>query len=147
MGINRTKKIGFFPGNWDLCHVGHIRALKEAKKHCTWLIVGIKENNNDKPSKNQPIMSVAERAEILKAIKYIDEVWSYPDEKTLYELDLDSVYNIRFMGADHKKKKHHPVKAKIIYISRNHKYSTTNLRNKVWKIENKKRWSRVTKAS
>ena len=28
-------------GAWDLCHIGHVRALAAAKKHCDFLIVGI----------------------------------------------------------------------------------------------------------
>ena len=134
-------KVGFFPGNWDLLHNGHIRALKEARQYCDYLIVGIKENNNDVPTKNQPIMSVAERKEMLGAFWWIDELVTYKSEKELYELDASKEYNIRFMGIEYKRKRHHPIKAKIVYISRNHNYSTSRLREQIYQAECKKHLS------
>lgn len=124
--------IGFFPGNWDLVHPGHIRAFKEAKEHCDYLIVGIKKNNKDKKNKNEPIMSLSERLEVLEAIKYIDKTLVYTTERDLFLLDRYlGKWDIRFMGADHQGKKHHPIKAKIVYISRNHKWSSSELRNRI----------------
>lgn len=137
MGISKSK-IGFFPGNWDLLHVGHIRALKEAKKYCDFLWVGLKENNDDKLEKNQSIMSWKERAEVLQSIEYVNGLVTYKTEKELYKFDR-WFPGVRFMGADHKGRKHHLIKAKIVYISRKHSYSTRNLRQKIWEIENKKR--------
>ena len=34
-------KIGFICSAFDLLHAGHILALKEAKEHCDYLIVGL----------------------------------------------------------------------------------------------------------
>ena len=135
--MNNKGTIGFFPGNWDLCHVGQVRALKEASEQCDWLIVGIKESNNDSPDKNQPIMSVEERIEILKAMKGIDDVIVYQSEAMLKVIDADNVLNqdIRFMGIDHKKDKKYPTDAKIVYISRNHNYSSSGLRKRCYEAE------------
>lgn len=146
MGI--TGKIGFFPGNWDCLHVGHVRALKEARSQCDYLLVGLKANNDDLPNKNQPIMSVEERAEILEALKYVDEIVVYQDEATLRRNDeLGYIkrpagkleWNVRFMGADHEKKSRPHIKAEVVYISRDHNYSTSELRNRVYEAESRNR--------
>lgn len=131
-------KIGFFPGNWDLFHVGHLVAIKEAKQHCDFLLVGVKRNNDDSPHKNQPIMTAEERVEILKAVKYVDEVCIYENEKALYELDKLN-FGVRFMGADHKGKEHHFIKAPVVYLKGDQSYHTSKIREKIWKEEQKKR--------
>lgn len=125
--------VGFFPGVWDLLHPGHILALKEAKQYCDYLIVGLKENpKKDQAEKNKPIMSVRERTMMLLANKYVDCVLPYKTERELHLMDeLCAVTGVRFMGADHKGKKHHPIKARVVYISRNHKYSSSALREKI----------------
>ncbi len=131
-----TKKeiIGFFPGVWDLLHPGHIRALKEAKSKCDFLIVGINAfPRNGNPKKNKPILTWEERQEIIKELKCVDETLVYRDDEILYFLDKGNYFgiNIRFLGADHKGKKHHFIKAKIVYISRNHNYSSSELRKRI----------------
>lgn len=37
----RSRKLGFTVGVWDLWHEGHTNFLKNARKHCDELIVGI----------------------------------------------------------------------------------------------------------
>lgn len=133
MGISPTK-IGFFPGAFDLIHPGHIKAFAEAKNHCDYLIVGLQiDPSVDRPQKNKPIMSLEERYIILSAIRFVDEIIFYRTEKELHEIDLnkDKKFNVRFMGADHQEKEHHPINAEIVYVSRNHCWSSTELRNRV----------------
>jgi len=134
---NRKLKIGFFPGVWDCIHPGHILAFKEAKGYCDYLIVGVNEDPSiDNLNKNKPIMSLEEREIVLEGIKYIDFLYFYKTEKELYEFDRrwgekELFEVIRFMGEDHKGKKHHPIKAKIVYISRKHDYSSTDFRKRI----------------
>jgi len=133
MSNNRKLKIGFFPGVWDCLHIGHIRALKEARSKCDYLMVGINGNpTKENPNKNEPILNWEERMEMVRELKSVDSVILYSDDKVLYKLDECSPYiHIRFMGEDHKGKKHHPIKAKIVYISRKHDYSSTDFRKRI----------------
>jgi len=67
-------------GGFDPVHKGHIRMFKAAKSMAYKVIVGV---NSDKwliRKKDKLFMNYAERAEILKAIKYIDEVMAFNDD-------------------------------------------------------------------
>lgn len=68
-------KIGYTTGVFDLFHIGHLNILKEAKKRCEYLIVGVSSDEIVKQYKNKtPVIPFNERIEIVKAIKYVDEV-------------------------------------------------------------------------
>ena len=69
--------------------------------------------------------------EIVKELKPVDLVLLYSDDKVLHALDKSDLIDIRFMGEDHKGRKHHPIKAKVVYISRNHDYSSSNIRKRL----------------
>ena len=79
-------KIGVIAGNFDVIHPGYIQMFNECKKHCTWLIVLLHEDPSiERPEKLKPILSVAERREMLLSLEMIDEVITYSTEKILYE--------------------------------------------------------------
>ena len=133
---------GFTCGAFDLCHAGHFLMFKEAKKHCTYLIVGlqidpsvtVKEYRGK--NKNKPIMSLEERKIILEGIRYIDKIVVYKTEEDLYKLLKKIKPDIRIIGADWKGKKFTgwDLPIKIYFNSRNHKYSTTELRDRLKKV-------------
>ena len=53
---------GFTCGCFDLLHAGHVVMLKEAKRHCDYLVVGLQTDPSiDRQEKNTPIQSVYER--------------------------------------------------------------------------------------
>ena len=58
----------------DIFHIGHLRHLQNAKRHCDYLIVGCLTDAATMEKKAKPIMSFEERLEILHSIKFIDEV-------------------------------------------------------------------------
>lgn len=125
-------KVGFFPGVWDLVHPGHIRAIEEASQKCDYLIIGLQiDPSVDRKNKNKPILTYEERYEILSALKWVDWIWVYETEEELKTFDKNQRVDVRFMGADHKADKKYPTKAKIVYISRNHHYSSTELKNRI----------------
>ncbi len=67
--------IGYTTGVFDLFHKGHLNLFRESKKYCDKLIVGVTTDELSISFKGKrPIVPFEERCEILKAIKYVDEV-------------------------------------------------------------------------
>ena len=63
-------------GVFDLLHVGHLQLLQEAKALGTKLIVGLFTDEVSKGFKRQPIIPLDQRIEMLKALRFVDEVVS-----------------------------------------------------------------------
>ena len=134
--------IGVTAGSFDVTHAGHILMFKECKKYCSHLIVCLQSDPTiDRPEKNKPIQTIDERLIILNSIKYIDEVIVYNTEKELYELLKKINPGVRIIGADWKDKDFtgNDLPIKTIFNSRNHKFSSSELRERIWKAEQIKR--------
>ena len=58
----------------DLLHYGHIRFLESAKKLGDTLIVGIHSDKTIESYKRIPICTMDERIELIKSVKWVDEV-------------------------------------------------------------------------
>ena len=136
------KIIGFTAGAMDLCHAGHILMFKEAKKVCDYLVVGLHSDPTiDRPHKQKPIMSLEERKIILSGIKYINKVVVYHTETDLLKLIRKIKPDIRIIGVDWKGKQitggelAKELGHKIHYNKRNHNYSSTELKKRIYKAE------------
>jgi glycerol-3-phosphate cytidylyltransferase len=88
----------------------------------------------DRPEKNKPVQSIVERQIQLHAIKYIDDVIVYNTEADLLDLLKTLPISVRFIGEDHRDKPYtgkdlnlHP----IVFNSRMHSFSTSDLRSRV----------------
>ena len=136
-------KIGFTCSTFDLLHAGHVVMLEEAKRHCDYLIVGLQTDPTiDRPDKNTPIQSVVERQIRWAAVKYIDEIVMYTTEQDLEDLLLTLPINVRIIGEEYKTKpftgkaicKDRGIK--MVYNGRDHSFSSTSLRKRVYEIEN-----------
>lgn len=133
------KIIGITCGAFDLCHAGHMMMFSEAKLFCDYLIVGLQDDPSVTDAsyrgkkKAKPIMSLKERLIILDSIKYIDEIFLYTTEENLLQQLKKHPHDIRIIGADWKGKKFtgSDLGAKVIYNSRNHGFSTTELRQRI----------------
>lgn len=67
--------IGFTSGVFDLFHIGHLNLLKRAKERCDYLIVGVSTDECVQSYKHKtPMIPFEQRAAIVGAIKYVDEV-------------------------------------------------------------------------
>ena len=72
--MKRYKK-GYTSGVYDMFHIGHLNILKNAKKYCEYLIVGVSTDIVVEDNKNKkPIIPFADRCSIVESIKYVDEV-------------------------------------------------------------------------
>ena len=69
-------KIIYIDGDFDLLHIGHVEALKQAKSLGDFLYVGIHDdaNVNKHKGKNYPILNLNERVFNTLALKNVDEV-------------------------------------------------------------------------
>lgn len=139
------KKVGFTAGAFDLCHAGHILMFEEAKEQCDHLIVGLHSDPSlDRPgTKNKPIMSVAERMIILKSIRYIDEIVVYDTEADLLNILTENTLGIdvRVLGVEYKDNQYtgRDLPLPVYYNTRDHGFSTTELRGRVYEAEKAKR--------
>jgi glycerol-3-phosphate cytidylyltransferase len=88
----------------------------------------------DRPdTKESPTQSLPERLVQLQAIRWVDDVKIYQTEQELVEwLTLEN-YDIRIIGADYKDKSFtgDDLPIEVVYNSRDHKFSTSELRNRV----------------
>jgi len=124
---------GIVAGAFDLIHPGYVRMFKECKTHCNHLTVAIHEDPSfARPYKLTPVQSLEDRKEILRAIKYIDDIVVYQAEDTFLSY-LDD-YDIRFLGEDYIDGSYtgKDLKIKVVFIDRNHDYSTTKLKRKIY---------------
>ena len=142
----KKKIIGFTCGTFDLTHAGHYLMFEEIRKKCDYLIVGLQVDPSvDRKNKNKPVQSLKEREIQLKACKYIDKIIHYKTEVGLYNLLKKLKPDIRFIGADWENKPNYSrdrlPEIKVIYNSRDHNYSTTNLRKRI--IENYKKYHKL----
>ncbi len=127
---------GFTCGAFDLLHAGHVLMLKEVRAQCDYLIVGLHTDPSvERPEKNKPVETVEERMIRLEGCKYVDEIVTYETEEDLYNLLKKLKPDVRFIGADWKGKPNYSrdklPEIKTIYNSRDHSYSSTNLRKRL----------------
>jgi glycerol-3-phosphate cytidylyltransferase len=137
------RPIGFTCSTFDLLHAGHILMLAEAKTICDYLIVGVQSDPTiDRPgTKNKPVQSVVERYVQLSAVKFIDQIVVYDTEKDLEDLLMFLPISVRIIGEEYKDKEFTGKQIceergiKIWYNSRNHRFSSSELRNRTYQSE------------
>lgn len=58
----------------DMLHMGHIEFFKNARAYGDYLIIGVLSDENVATYKRIPVLTMKERAAIIEACKYVDEV-------------------------------------------------------------------------
>ena len=117
--------------------------LAEAKHTCDYLIVGLQTNPAiDRPdTKNKPVQSIVERYVQLNAVKFVDEIIVYETERDLEDLLMFLPLNVRFIGEEYHGKDFTGKQIcvdrniDIIYNSRTHRFSSTELRQRTYQYE------------
>lgn len=141
-----NKLIGFVASAFDLFHAGHVVMLEEAKRHCDYLIVAIQTDPTlDRDSKNRPVQSIVERQIQVKACKYVDEIVIYSTESELEDLLKTLPINIRILGVEYADKEFtgkdicRDRNIEVYFNSRDHTFSSSDLRRRVYEAEKLKR--------
>lgn len=137
---------GFTCGAFDLLHAGHILMLMECREWCDYLIVGLHVDPSiERPEKNKPIQSVMERRTILRALRQVDEVVTYQTEFDLMTILQTYPIDVRIVGEDWRGRNVTGLDVcalkniTIRYNSREHGFSSSELRQRVWEAERIKR--------
>ena len=135
-------KVGFTCSTFDLFHAGHVMMLKEAKTQCDHLIVGLQMDPTiDRPGvKNKPVQTVLERFIQLQACRYVDEIIPYATEKELMDILTSYPIDVRIIGEEYRDKQFtgFNLPISVYFNSRQHSFSTTELRQRVLDIEKAK---------
>lgn len=139
-------KIGVVFSSFDLLHAGHIAMLAEAKNHCDYLIAGLQTDPTiDRPqTKNKPVQTIVERQIQLAATRYVDEIVVYQTEKDLEDLLLILPVDARILGVEYRDTDFtgRDICTKrgieLVFNSRDHSFSSSNLRKRVVEAENRK---------
>jgi glycerol-3-phosphate cytidylyltransferase len=120
--------------------------LEEAKRQCDYLIVGIQADPTlDRAAKNKPVQSIIERQIQVKACKYVDEVVIYTTEKELEDILKTLPIDIRILGEEYLDKEFTGKEIclkrgiRFHYNKRDHSFSSTDLRKRVFEAEATKR--------
>lgn len=141
--MNKEKQIvGFTCSTFDLLHAGHVAMLAEAKTQCDYLIVGLQSDPTlDRATKNKPVQSIVERQMQLRGCRYVDEIWVYNTEKDLEDLLLMLPIDVRILGVEYENKEFtgreicHKRAIKLYFNGRDHSFSSSNLRKRVYQAE------------
>lgn len=126
-------RTGITFSSFDLLHAGHVQMLREAKTQCDYLICGL----NVSPVGKKPSQSLVERYIQLSSVKYVDEIIPYQNEEEVIDILQLYVPTVRIIGSDYRfreftgKEECRQLGIEIYYNNREHRFSTTELREKI----------------
>ena len=99
----KNKIVGLCHGAFDIFHIGHLEHLKEAKKYCDILIVGITAAKFISKSPSLPYNDDQARVEMVKNLEIVDYVYLENSASALSVINSLGP-NIYFKGKDYSKK-------------------------------------------
>lgn len=116
-------------GTFDLFHIGHLNILKRAKELGDYLVVAVSSDDFNQLKGKKCTISDKNRAEIVSAIKYVDEVIL---EKS-WEQKIDDIQDLNIdvfvIGDDWKGKFDYLEEyCDVVYLPRTEGVSTTELK-------------------
>ena len=131
--------IGYTTGVFDMFHIGHLNILRRAKEQCDYLIVGVSTDEVVEGYKHhRPIIPYEQRAAIVSAIKYVDEVVPQSSMDKLAFLKKRH-FDVMFHGDEWKgtdlynkyEDEFAKYNARIVYLSHTDGISSSLLREKI----------------
>jgi len=99
----RGLKVGFTNGCFDILHLGHVKLLEFARSQCDRLIVGVNADASVSRLKGptRPINNELDRAQILAALGFVDQVVIFEDDTPLSVIEALQP-DVLVKGADYK---------------------------------------------
>jgi glycerol-3-phosphate cytidylyltransferase len=144
--MSANKKIGVTCSTFDLFHAGHVIMLEEAKRQCDYLIAAIQVDPTlDRSTKNKPVQSIIERQIQVSACKHVDEIIVYSTEKELEDIFMALPIDVRILGEEYKDTDYTGKEIcmkrgiELYFNKRDHFFSSSDLRQRVFDAEAKKR--------
>ena len=137
--MEKKPEVGVIAGSFAVIHVGYIRMLREAQDSCRDLFILLHDDPTiERPHKNKPVHTSAERKEILQMLCPDAMILKYNTEKELFTLLKAIDLDVRFMGDDYQGKSYtgDDLGIPVHWINRSHGWSSTDFINKL--IENRK---------
>lgn len=123
-------------GTFDLLHIGHINILKRAKALGDYLIVAVSTDEFNLGKDKVCTISYEDRAEILRAIRYVDEV--IPEKEWAQKVsDVVSNKVDTFVMGDDWAGKFDELKAHcdVVYLPRTEGVSTTFIKSELKSVK------------
>ena len=143
----QNRIVGITCSTFDLLHAGHVIMLEECKKYCDYLICALQVDPTiDRPEKNKPIQSLVERYLQLDAVKHVDKIIPYNTEEELITIFSSLDLDVRIIGEEYKDSdftaKNICLKRgiKLVYNKRDHDFSSSSLRERIYEQESNKRF-------
>lgn len=132
-------KVGYMSGTFDLFHIGHLNLIRRAKQCCDWLVVGVHADASHKGK--DTFIPLQERMEIVRSIKYVDQVILSEREDSDVYFKGRVKYDCLFVGSDYKgterfnryERLFENTGVKIIYFPYTEGTSSTQLRDVIVK--------------
>lgn len=134
--------VGYTSGVFDLFHVGHLNILRRAKEQCDYLIVAVSTDELVEEYKHKkPVIPYKDRIEIVKAIRYVDEVVPQIN-RDKYAAWEKYQFDKMFVGDDWKgsalfsqtEKKLAPHGVKVVYFPRTEGISSSMLAERLNRV-------------
>ncbi len=139
-------KVGYTVGTFDMFHIGHLNLFKQAKEYCDYLIVGVHSDEWVMHCKSRStVIPYEDRAEIVGAIRYVDEVVKNESRSKLEALEKYH-FDVAFIGDDWKGTEvWNKIEAELkehgcdtVYVPYTKGISTTQIRQKLGDSSEKK---------
>ena len=127
--------IGYTTGVYDMFHIGHLNIIRRAKEQCDYLIVGVSTDELVQREKAKtPVINFQERVEIVKAIRYVDQVVPQVDKDKVAAWERYH-FDKMFVGSDWQgspqwneyEKQFEPLGVEIVYLPHTDGISSTGL--------------------
>ncbi len=129
--MGKMKKVITY-GTFDLFHYGHLRILKRARELGDYLIVAVSTDEFNAVKNKKCTYPYKQRAEIVQAIRYVDEVIPESCWKQKIEDIKNHNIDIFVMGNDWRGKfdflKDY---CEVVYLERTKNISTTQVKNEI----------------